>query len=118
MQLSYLDHGDVRVYFPEGRLDHTQAFVLEERTKQVVKDKTFKLIFDLSKLDYLSSSGLRVFISLIRKIHENKGRIVFCCLTSSVSNLIELAALQTDLEIYPTLFEALLSFEPGKGKLN
>lgn len=116
MQLSYLDHGDVRVYFPEGRLDHSQAFILEDKTKQVIKDGIFKLIFDLSKLDYLSSSGLRVFISLIKKVRENEGRIVFCSLTTSVSNLIELAALQTDLEIYPTLFEALLSFEPDRGK--
>lgn len=116
MQLSYLDHADVRVYFPEGRLDHSQAFVLEDKVKQVVKDGIFKLIFDLSKLDYLSSSGLRVFIWLIKQVRENEGRIVFCSLTASVSNLIELAALQTDLEIYPTLFEALLSFEPDKGK--
>lgn len=116
MQISYIDHEDVRIYFPEGRLDHAQAFALEDKLDQVIKGGICKFIFDLSKLDYLSSSGLRVFISLIKKVHENKGRIVFCALPPSVANLIEMVALQSDLEIFPTLFEALLSFEPEKGK--
>jgi len=115
MQLSYIDHEDVRIYFPEGRLDHTQAFALEDKMNSAIKNGTFKLIFDLSKLDYLSSSGIRVFINLIKRVHENKGRILFCSLSPSVANLIEMVALQNDLEIYPTLFEALLSFEPEKG---
>jgi len=116
MQLSYLDHGDVRVYFPEGRLDHAQALIFEKEMNSVLEKGIFRIIFDLSKLDYLSSSGLRVFISLIKQVNENKGRIAFCTLTPTVSNLIEMVALQNDLEIYPTLFEALLSFEPEKGK--
>ncbi|MEN6465420.1 MAG: STAS domain-containing protein [Syntrophaceae bacterium] len=116
MQLAYIDHGDVRVYFPEGRLDHSQSLVVENKLNSAINEGISKLIFDLSKLDYLSSSGLRVFISLIKQVHEKKGRIVFCSLSPSVANLIEMVALQNDLEIFPTLFEALLSFEPEREK--
>lgn len=116
MHLSYIDHGDVRVYFPEGRLDHSQSLAAEARLSSAVKEGISKLIFDLSRLDYLSSSGLRVIISLVKQIAGKKGRIVFCSLSPSVESLIEMAALQNDLVVYPTLFEALLSFEQGKGK--
>ncbi len=116
MQLSYIDHGDVRIYFPEGRLDHAQSPAVESKLNSALNAGISRLIFDLSKLDYLSSSGLRIFISVLKQIQEKKGRVVFCSLSPSVANLIELAALQNDLTIYPTLFEALLSFEQGKGK--
>jgi stage II sporulation protein AA (anti-sigma F factor antagonist) len=116
MQLAYIDHGDVRVYFPEGRLDHSQSLAAETKLNSAIKEGVSKLILDLSKLDYLSSSGLRVMISLVKQIAERKGRIVFCSLSPSVESLIEMTALQNDLVVYPTLFEALLSFEQGQEK--
>ncbi len=111
MKLTYINQGDVRIYFPEGRMDLSQSLVMENKMNSLIKDGVSKLIFDLSKLDYLSSSGIRVFISVIKHLNEKKGRVVFCAISPSVSNLIEMIALQKDLEIYPTLFEALLSFK-------
>ena len=115
MKISRLKQGDVNVCFLEGKLDFSQSFVLEKEMNALISEGVDKIIFDLGKLDYLSSSGIRVFISLIRHVKSRDGRIVFCNLTDPVSNLIEMVSLQDDLEIFPTLYDALLSFEPGKG---
>lgn len=114
MKLEVVKQGEVSVCFPAGRLDLSQSLSFEKQLHEMIGGGTSKLIFDLSKLDYLSSSGVRVFIALIKQIREKNGRIVFCSLTVPISNLLEMLALQNDLEIYPTLFEALLSFEAGK----
>lgn len=114
MQLASIDHGDVRIYFPQGRLDHSRSLIFEKEMNSALREGIFRIIFDLGRLDYLSSSGLRVFINLIKQVNGKKGRAAFCNLTPAVSNLIEMVALQDDIEIYPTLFEALLAFEPER----
>ena len=51
----------------EGRLDTTTAPQLEEELKTALHDVT-ELVFDFSKLEYISSAGLRVLLSAYRAI--------------------------------------------------
>jgi len=113
MKLEYVNQDDISVYFPEGRLDYPQSIYVENKITSRIKSGVSRIIFDLSRLDYLCSGGIRVFSSLVRKLNEHNGKLVFCAPSPSVSNLIEMTALQSDCEVYPTLFEALLSLEPG-----
>ena len=55
----------------EGRLDTTTAPELESELKMSL-DNVNSLIFDLDKLDYISSAGLRVLLSA-QKIMSKKG---------------------------------------------
>ncbi len=111
MKLEYVNQDDISVYFPEGRMDYPQSLDVEKKITSRMKSGVSKIIFDLSGLDYLCSGGIRVFNSLVRKLSENNGKLVFCAPSPSVSNLIEMTALQSDCEVYPTLFEALMAVE-------
>ncbi len=111
MRLEYVNQDDVSVYFPKGRMDFPQSLDVENKINSRIKTGVSKIIFDLSRLDYLCSGGVRVFNSLIRKLNENNGKLVFCAPSPSVSNLIEMTALENDCEVYPTLFEALMAVE-------
>ena len=55
----------------EGRLDTVTAPELEAELKQSM-DGAESLIFDFSKLDYISSAGLRVLLSA-HKVMSRKG---------------------------------------------
>ncbi len=56
---------------PEGRLDTMTAPQLEAILKEALPGVT-ALTFDLEKLDYISSAGLRVFLSA-QKIMNRQG---------------------------------------------
>jgi anti-anti-sigma factor len=112
MENEFVHQENVSVHFPEGRLDHSQAFMFESQMNALINQGVNRIILDLSKLDYISSSGIRIFISIIRQLNDKQGRIAFCSIPSSISNIIEMVSLQDDLEIFPTLFDALLSFDP------
>lgn len=114
MKLEYVNQDDISVYFPEGRLDYPQSLDVENKITNRIKTGVSKIILDLSRLDYLCSGGIRVFRSLIGKLNEQNGKLVFCAPSPAVSNMIELTALDNDCEIYPTLFDALLSLESGE----
>ena len=55
----------------EGRLDTTTAPQLEGELKSALKGVS-ELTFDLSKLDYISSAGLRVLLSA-QKVMNKQG---------------------------------------------
>ena len=58
----------------EGRLDTVTAPQLEGDLRSAVSGVT-ELIFDLEKLDYVSSAGLRVLLSA-QKVMNRQGKMV------------------------------------------
>lgn len=63
-----LDHSALLVAL-EGRLDTTTAPELDETLKSSLEGVT-DLTLDLEKLDYLSSAGLRVFLSAQKRMSK------------------------------------------------
>ncbi len=59
----------------EGRLDTTTAPQLENELASELDDIT-GLIFDMSKLDYISSAGLRVLLSAQKKMNRQGSMVV------------------------------------------
>lgn len=64
------NNGDLMVHL-EGRLDSTTADQLDKTIEQEINDEVKSLTIDLSKIDYISSMGLRV---LVRAHKALKGR--------------------------------------------
>ena len=52
-----------------GRLDTSNSTQLDEEVKDLKEDD--KLILDFSELEYLSSVGLRILLSLKKKLKDN-----------------------------------------------
>ena len=72
----------------EGRLDTITSPDLESKINEVIGDAA-KLTLDLSKLEYISSAGLRVLLGALQDM-EGKGEMVICNLTQSVHEVFEL----------------------------
>ncbi len=82
----------------EGRLDTTTAPTLEADLKGSL-DGVTKLIFDLEKLEYISSAGLRVLLSS-QKIMNKQGAMVITNTSEAVKEIFDV-----------TGFSDILSFE-------
>lgn len=110
MRLNYITQGDIIIYYPEGRMDLANSLKTEARINEKLQEGFRKMIFDLENLECLSSSGLRVFIALIKKMKEKNGRVVFCSLSSGVQSVINMTRLDDVFDIYRNRTEALDSF--------
>lgn len=110
MRFTYLDEGDIKIICLEGRMDLANAMKAESRLSEMLGEGAVKVIIDLEKLDYLSSSGLRLFISVEKKLRERNGRLVLSALSSPVENLLNITQLQDLFIIRKTLPEALEAF--------
>jgi len=73
-------------------------------------EKTKKVILDFSEVSYLSSSGLRVLLS-IRKETENQGGLVLINLIDIVRKIIEVAELDDYFHLAGSLDDAIQILE-------
>ena len=68
MTINKIQNGSALTFEVEGRLETTTAPELEALVKSEL-DGVTELIFDFSKLEYISSAGLRVLLSAQKKMN-------------------------------------------------
>lgn len=59
----------------DGRLDTITAPQLEESLSDCI-DNSKEVVFDLSKLEYISSAGLRILLSVQKKMNDHGTMLV------------------------------------------
>ena len=80
----------------EGRLDLNSAPELEKKIE--LQDEVENLIFDFEKLEYISSAGLRVILTL-QDIMQNRGTMIIKNLNDDVKEVFEITGLSSELNI-------------------
>jgi anti-anti-sigma factor len=111
MELKEQTFGEVVLMRITGRLDTVTYSVLESRLLEMIGAGQIRIVVDCSGMDYISSSGLRVFLLGLKKITPLKGRFVLASLPDTVSEIMEIAGFSTIFEICKTQEEALTSAE-------
>ena len=97
MTINETKNGNELVIAPEGRLDTTTAPELEEKVKGSIAGVT-DLVFDLSKLEYISSAGLRVLLST-QKIMEKQGKMKFINVSDIIMEIFDVTGFSEILTI-------------------
>jgi anti-sigma B factor antagonist len=106
MDISEERKADVAVLALSGRLDATSAKTFEEKIIGVINSGTERLVVDLSQLEYVSSSGLRVFLLAAKRLQSTGGKIVLCSMKDHVRQVFDLAGFSSILSIYGSRDEA------------
>lgn len=79
-----------------------------------VLEANSKLVFDLTRLRFVDSSGLGGFISCFRKVNAKGGDLKLCCLSKPVRAVFELVRMHRVFDIHPTRDAAMRAFGPGE----
>lgn len=90
-------NGGVVFILLEGRLDTSTAPNLEEELKDSLKGIS-ELVFDLSKLEYISSAGLRVLLSA-QKTMNKQGNMVVKNVSNSIMEIFDVTGFSDILTI-------------------
>ena len=81
----------------EGRLDTTTALKLEEELRGSVAGVS-RLVFDLAKLEYVSSAGLRVLLAM-QKLMNRQGAMLLRNVNEAVMEVFEVTGFSDILSI-------------------
>lgn len=92
-----------------GELDFTNAAQLEEAVNAAWDAPAPYLVFDLSRLTFMDSAGVRIFVRIRRQAAEQRRTVALAGLTPSVSRILEITGLSRAFAVHPTLDDALLT---------
>ncbi|MBO6229605.1 MAG: STAS domain-containing protein [Ruminiclostridium sp.] len=81
-----------------GRIDTTTSPELDNEIKGSL-DGISKLVLDFAKVEYISSSGLRVLLSLHKSMIANKGELIISKPTEMVLEVFEVTGFADMLNI-------------------
>jgi len=104
MEFAQARVGEVVIVKLAGRLDSSTAQPAEENFAQMLGNGTPRLAIDMSRLEYISSAGLRVLLVVAKKVQQAKGKMVLFGLVPNVrevfavSGFDKIFAIQADAD--------------------
>ena len=91
MDLGEKISGGVNILSVGGRLDAYSAAEAEKKLDGLVAAGNVKIILNLEGLEYISSSGLRVFLAELKKVRKLQGDIRLCCMKPNIREVFDIA---------------------------
>jgi anti-anti-sigma factor len=112
MNLNIKRVDNVVVVYLAGRLDvHLSAEIEKEINKIIQNEPDMHLLMNLQSVEYMSSSGLRIFVSTMRILKEQKRLLKLCNMNNAVKKIFEVVELMDMFDIYDSEEEALKTFK-------
>ena len=100
----------VLVLLPVGRLDSANAHTFESITMDHINNGEQHLIVDFSRLDFISSSGLRVLLIAAKKLHASKGKLVLCEMQNHIHEIFYISGFNQIIPIHHSRQSAMTVF--------
>jgi anti-sigma B factor antagonist len=89
------------------RFDLDSAASVENELKPVLGQHPAQVLFDFSKTEYISSSGVRVLLASVRSIKEGGGTAALSSLCRQVTYILEIVGFTKNFTIYNTREDAV-----------
>jgi anti-sigma B factor antagonist len=106
LQLATRREGDAAVISVGGDVDNDTAPQLREAIATAFGDRARRVVVDLSKTDFLDSSGLGALVGASKE-HSGEGVLTLVCPRPQLRKLFEISRLNEIFEIHDDVASAL-----------
>lgn len=110
MEITTRTQGDVSIVAIAGKLDSVTSPQAQEAFEAIVKGGARKIAVDFSRLDYISSAGLRVLLGTAKKLTAAGGALRTFGLNDTVREVFDISGFSTILRVFPSEADALNGF--------
>jgi anti-anti-sigma factor len=94
----------------EGNLDTNTSVDAQDHINGLIDGGATKLLTDFTKVDFVSSAGLRVLLATAKRLGGSGGSLRICGLNEAVNEVFEISGFSTILEVFPTRDDAMQGF--------
>lgn len=94
-----------------GRLDITQSDQVETALAKEIQNGEGDMIINLGQISYISSSGIRIFVGMVRELGRQNRKLKLCNITPPVKKVFDVVELMDLFEVYNSEEEALASLK-------
>lgn len=78
-----------------GRLDTQAVAGKEKEILEVFNDQSQKFVIDCADIDYISSSGLRVFLKIQKKLSARQAKLVLHSMSEKIYDIFKICNFTT-----------------------
>jgi len=111
MKLTSREENDVIILEPKGKImGGPDATMLHDFLHDLIKQDKKKVVIDLSKVEWMNSTGLGILISGLTTLRNNGGELKLARVTEKIQSLLAITKLITVFENYDSVEEAVKSF--------
>lgn len=111
MEVSIIQYKHCDLLKANGRIDSSTASQLAEGIEEITNAGRYKIVFDMSDVEYMSSAGLRVLISTQKTCKRyNRGEIVLTLVPERIYDALELAGFVPLFKFFDNILDAVGNF--------
>lgn len=106
MEITHQNKDNYSIVKIAGRLDTTNYQELEKALNGLLEENRINLILNCEELDYVSSSGLRVFLMFLKKVKSLNGKFIICNMQENIKEIFQISGFTSIFEIHDDLAAA------------
>jgi len=107
MEITEEKRGEVTIIALRGRLDAVTSPGVEKQLQALIARGDVRVALNLSGLDYISSLGLRVLLTVAKQVQTGSGRLALAALNDTVRDIFRLAGFTELFSVYQTPDQAV-----------
>lgn len=104
------EQGDVTVFSLKGNLDALTAPSLKKEIESLLAARKINVVFDLSGLELIDSSGVGAIVSLFKRVRTLQGDVKIAQLNGQPAEIFKLLRLDKAFEIFEEIDTAVQRF--------
>ena len=109
MEVNIKTDGNIVIISIEGSIDSKTAGDLQSKIMEKVSE-TNNVLLDLTKVDYVSSAGLRVLLMIYRQIKSKNGKVILVGVSEEIRDVMSMTGFINFFEIADNIDNALKMF--------
>jgi anti-anti-sigma factor len=113
MQISHQNTPGATVLSLLGRLDELATTEVEQAFTGILNNENQGLIVNMEGVEYVSSSGLRVLLMLMKAMKNQQRVLKLCNLSPFVAEVFEVSNFSVMFDVHDSLESARREFEGG-----
>ncbi len=107
MDISKTKESNLMVVAINGRLDTTNYMELDKELDSLVSSGEQNILIDCTDMNYISSSGLRVFLVYLKKMRSEGGKITLCGMQTMIKEVFSISGFTSLFNIYESREKAV-----------
>jgi anti-sigma B factor antagonist len=106
MEITQREDNGVIIFSLEGRVDSTGAVELDNALQAAAGEGKYKMILDMSGVQYINSAGLRTLADVLTQNRGQGGDLRLVALTSKVERVFKIIGFDKFFETYSDIESA------------
>jgi len=111
MKLSDSEKDGIAILEPKGKImGGPDATLLHDKLHELIESGKKKVVIDLSKVEWMNSTGLGILISSLTTLRNSQGELKLANVTDKIQSLLTITKLVTVFEAFDSIDDAVKSF--------